>query len=209
MALLPTKKLNPNMILFKEGSIGEIAYILKKGRIEISVTPADEKLVLAVLKPPAVFGEMALLFKEEKRTATAKALEYTELIQVGREELDIQFKKSPKIIVHILDALVRRLRNTTERVGKSPDKFIGVCEVLNLMSLHKQEEFLYSETISAIAHALNIDPVQVKEKLELLQDFNLIDIMLGEYNKKSIRLVDASTFINKARKLHQAKGGLL
>ena len=117
MSRLPTKKLYPNEVLFKEGSVGELAYVIKKGSVEISVESVGQKVVLAILEPPAIFGEMALIFKEEKRTATVTALEYTELVQIEKQTFDEYFEKSPPIMEHMVNALVNRLKRTTDRVG--------------------------------------------------------------------------------------------
>ena len=133
MSRLPTKKLNPNEILFKEGSVGELAYVIKKGSVEISVMSAGQEVVLAILEPPAIFGEMALIFKEEKRTATVTALEYTELVQIEKQTFEEYFKKSPPIMEHIVNTLVSRLKRTTDRVGTTADIFIGTAEILNLL----------------------------------------------------------------------------
>ena len=118
MSRLPTKILNPQEILFTQGSTGELAYVIKKGSVEISVMSAGQKVVLAILEPPAIFGEMALIFKEEKRTATVTALEYTELVQIEKTTFDDYFKKSPPIMEHMVNALVNRLKADHRQGGR-------------------------------------------------------------------------------------------
>ncbi|MEE8575585.1 MAG: cyclic nucleotide-binding domain-containing protein, partial [Thermodesulfobacteriota bacterium] len=144
-------KLNPNQVLFKEGAVGKHGYVLKQGKIEISVMPGDDKIVLAVLTPTVVFGEMAVLFFDNKRTATATALEYSELVEIHKDDFNAYLKKTPNIIVHILDALVRRLRKTTEMVGTKPETFLAICEILNLMAVHKNETIHYKHTVNSIS----------------------------------------------------------
>lgn len=207
MSRLPVKKLNPNEVLFREGSPGEIAYVLKKGSVEISVTSSGRKVVLAILEPPAIFGEMALIFKEEKRSATAVALEYTELVQIEKQTFDDYFKKSPPIMEHMVNALVNRLKRTTDRVAETTDKFIGIAEILNLLSQHGAEDIDFSRCVVAMSMAFATDTDVIGQKLEKLQELSLIDILMDRTEKKTIRLQDRDTFMSMARKLQQDSGG--
>ena len=45
-------------VIFSKGSNGYSAYVLKKGRVEISVMTDGEKIVLTTLEERSVFGEM-------------------------------------------------------------------------------------------------------------------------------------------------------
>jgi len=71
-------------VIFREGEIGNTAYILTEGQVEISIQQDGQKSVLAVLNPITVFGEMALLLKDQKRTATAKAVGETKIAATHR-----------------------------------------------------------------------------------------------------------------------------
>lgn len=207
MSRLPVKKLNPNEVLFKEGSTGEIAYVVKKGSVEISVMSSGRKVVLAILEPPAIFGEMALLFNEEKRSATAMALEYSELVQIEKQTFGEYFKKSPPIMEHMVNALVSRLRRTTVRVAETTDKFIGTAEILNLLSQHGVEDIDYSRTVVAMSMAFATDTDVIGKKLEMMEGLSLIDILLDDNDRKTIRLQSRETFMSRARKLQHNSGG--
>jgi CRP-like cAMP-binding protein len=207
MSRLPVKKLNPSEVLFKEGSTGEIAYVVKKGSVEISVTTSGRKVVLAILEPPAIFGEMALLFNEEKRSATAMALEYTELVQIEKQTFEDYFKNSPPIMEHMVNALVNRLRRTTERVAETTDKFIGTAEILNLVAQHGVESIDYTRTVVAMSMALATDTEIIGEKLERMQVLSLLDILMDRNDRRTIQLQNRETFMSMARKLQQESGG--
>ncbi len=207
MSRLPTKKLNPNEVLFKEGSIGELAYVIKKGSVDISVISSGQKVVLAILEPPAIFGEMALIFKEEKRTATVTALEYTELVQIEKQTFEDYFKKSPPIMEHMVNALVNRLKRTTERVGKTTDKFIGAAEILNLLGQHGVEHIDYTRALVATSMALAADTDEIAAKLDMMQVLSLIDILEDRNGMKTISIQSREMFMSKARKLQHDSGG--
>ncbi len=207
MSRLPVMKFNPNEVLFEEGSTGEIAYVIKRGSVEISIMSSGRKVVLAILEPPAIFGEMALFFKEEKRSATAIALEYTELLQIEKQTFENYFKESPPIMEHMLNALVGRLRRTTERVAKTTDKFTGIAEILNLLSRHGVESIDYSRTVEAMSLALATDTEVIGEKLEKMNSLSLIDISTDKGEKKTISLKDRDGCMDTARELQQKSGG--
>lgn len=208
---LPTKKLYMNEILFREGDIGEIAYVVRKGAIEISIESGggDGKIILAVLGASAVFGEMAIIFEEERRTATAMATEYTELVQIHKRDFEKFTARSPKIIVHLLNALVSRLRQTTQRLGKAPNVFLGCCEMINLLTFHNREVIDYDVTVHSMASTFSTDSKSIKGKLQEMEDSELIDILIDSMGQKSIRVIGKHSFMSRAKRAFQKSGGQL
>jgi CRP-like cAMP-binding protein len=67
----PVRDFYQNQVIFSEGAGGNVAYILRAGAVQISTTAAEEDVVLAVLRPPAVFGEMALLLEGHTRPSSS------------------------------------------------------------------------------------------------------------------------------------------
>lgn len=107
-------------LIFKEGSLGDTAYILKEGRVRISTRASGAKVVLAELSPVTIFGEMALLTREQKRSATAEAMSHVKVIEIDKTKFDHLMSQSPSIIVTILHAITQRLVDTTSRVHNEP-----------------------------------------------------------------------------------------
>ena len=66
-------------VLFEEGSVGDMAYIIERGEVEIIKLSQKREILLAKRGPGEVFGEIALLF-DSPRTATVRARTDTELI---------------------------------------------------------------------------------------------------------------------------------
>ena len=71
--------------------------------------------MLAVLGPGEIFGEMALL-GTHTRTATARAIEPTEIINVSRAHLLSRLQKADPILKRLTLSLVKRLRRTTASI---------------------------------------------------------------------------------------------
>ena len=105
--------------IFKEGSRGDTAYILKEGKVTIYTLIKGERYVLAELTAPTIFGEMALLSKDQVRTASAEANSTVKVIEIDKTKFDEIMAQSSSIIALIMQALAKRLIDTTSRVKKS------------------------------------------------------------------------------------------
>ncbi len=76
---------NAGEVLFEEGEPGDAFYIVFKGAMEIvKARPDGNEEKLAVRRSGEAFGEMALL-NDAPRSATARAVEPTQLMVVSRE----------------------------------------------------------------------------------------------------------------------------
>lgn len=105
-------------ILFREGDAGDGLFIVVQGSVRISKQSASGEEALAVLEPPAFFGEMALI-DFAARAADAIANEDTELFFLPLQELrsliEAQHRIALKILYALCEVLAQRLRETNER----------------------------------------------------------------------------------------------
>jgi CRP/FNR family transcriptional regulator, cyclic AMP receptor protein len=193
-----TARFEKNQIVFSEGATAHEAYLLKKGRIEISVKVEGKKVVLTTLGKITVFGEMALVLKEHRRTATATAVEVSELVKIPKVIFDKYINASPKLISSCLFTIAGRLQSTTRMASQSPDSHEGVSQIMNLLAIHERCELFYDETLEAIAGALSKDRVTVTEILSLMENLNLIEIRDSKNGKKIIQLIERDRFLEKA-----------
>lgn len=67
--------------LFREGQPPRDAFLIERGRVEISKTQGGERVVLGYRETGDILGEMALI-DNNPRSATATAIEPT--VQIGR-----------------------------------------------------------------------------------------------------------------------------
>ena len=100
--------------LFRTGEPGDSLYIVRTGEIELFIKDtAGQKIALAVAGVGEVFGELALLDRGP-RTATAVALDDTELLALDRDDLLLLFQKSPKAALRLLAAMSHMTRKADE-----------------------------------------------------------------------------------------------
>ncbi|HET8901156.1 MAG TPA: DUF1003 domain-containing protein [Holophagaceae bacterium] len=112
--------------LFKAGDPGQSMFIVVSGEIEISVTDhAGQKIVLSTCGRGDAFGELAML-DEGPRSATATALEPSELLEVDRGDLLLLVKKKPEAALHLLGAMGAMTRKADlllqARVVRNPNE---------------------------------------------------------------------------------------
>jgi len=102
-------------VIFEEGSHGLAVHILNSGKVEISKKVQGRKIVVEILGPGDIFGEMSFI-DHSPRSATAIALEDTVLDLVDKDFLDKEFNQIDSDFREILTTLIRRLRKITQRL---------------------------------------------------------------------------------------------
>jgi CRP-like cAMP-binding protein len=87
-------------------------YIIQNGSVEIYKNTDGSTVSLAVLKPHEFFGEMA--FFDNTRSASAKALEDSEILVINKEIFS-SFIKEP-IVWQVLEKMGQRIKETDDRL---------------------------------------------------------------------------------------------
>ena len=101
-------------VIFADGSNGDWIYVLDEGEVEISKMAGDRRIIIEVLKPGDIFGEMAYIDKTP-RSATATAKGRTVVGIVDRVFFDKEFNKLSADFQQMLKTVAFRLRKTTEK----------------------------------------------------------------------------------------------
>lgn len=105
-------------VIFREGDAGDGLFMVVKGSVRISKQSVTGEEALAVLEPPAFFGEMALI-DFSARAADAIANEDSQLFFIPLQDLrsliEAQHKIALKILYALCEVLAQRLRETNER----------------------------------------------------------------------------------------------
>ncbi len=113
--------------LFEEGDIGRALFLIETGSVELAKRGRDGKQQqLAVAGPGDFFGEMALL-EEMPRSATARALETTNVFLLYKAKLDALLITRPRAGVPILRRLAQLL---SARVRLASEKLVSGAIVL-------------------------------------------------------------------------------
>ena len=105
----------PGNIIVKIGDPGDYAYIVQKGKVEVSVPSQKGKKVLAELGQGEIFGEMAII-DSSPRSATVTAIETTEVIVIELSKHMKTLAYNNPIMDLVLRVVLSRLRKTSQQV---------------------------------------------------------------------------------------------
>jgi CRP/FNR family cyclic AMP-dependent transcriptional regulator len=113
-SVIDTRFIPQGHVLFEKGDPGEALFIVRTGAVELHITSVTgEKIVLTVAESGDLFGELTLS-DQKARTATAMALEDTELIMMTRENLLLFFKRKPDAALDLIAALGNIIRKADD-----------------------------------------------------------------------------------------------
>jgi CRP-like cAMP-binding protein len=89
---------------------GEVLFLLKKGRVQLyRISPEGKKLIIAVLGPGSIFGEMSLV-GQGMHNSFAEALEDCTLCVMSRSDVERMLLEKPQVALRFMEAMAHRLR---------------------------------------------------------------------------------------------------
>jgi CRP/FNR family cyclic AMP-dependent transcriptional regulator len=113
-ALMRRRRYADEEVIFRQGDPGDTLYIIATGTVKIvRSTEEGKELLLTLLGPGEVFGELSLL-DGEPRSADAVAQESCEVFLLRREDLYSFLRGHPTVAEALLRVLARRLRATDD-----------------------------------------------------------------------------------------------
>ncbi len=179
-----TRTYPKDTMIFSESQPGKELYIIQQGSVKITKIVNDNEVLLALLKPGDIFGEMALL-EDKPRSASAIAHEEAVLLAVNKDNFKRMVATQPQIITRLTQLLSERiwfiykqLANTQisdpvgrmfdflliqlekQRVPISNDSYtfdFGPQELVNMVGLPKGEGNLAVRKMFENSHLKSID----------------------------------------------------
>jgi CRP/FNR family cyclic AMP-dependent transcriptional regulator len=109
------KNLKKGDILFRENDPSEAMFVIKSGKIAITKAKGTSEIVLAELGPGDMLGEMAF-FDNKPRSAGARAVADTVVIELPFKALNAQFKTFPEWLKAIVRTVNTHLRNANQKI---------------------------------------------------------------------------------------------
>src|SRR5262245_15283608 len=94
-------------VFFRTGETGQRLFLLEKGRVQTFRASGKHKLIIAELKPPAIFGEMAFV-GQRMYHCSAQTTEDSSIRVVSRAELELLLEQHPIVTRRLLDLISER-----------------------------------------------------------------------------------------------------
>jgi CRP-like cAMP-binding protein len=102
----------PGQVLFNAGEMGDAAYVVIEGAVEISVPTPSGPIVVNTLGRNDIIGEIAI-FGDVPRTATATAQAKVEAL------FEKIIRENPDAALELIRVLAGRLANTTAQLSRT------------------------------------------------------------------------------------------
>lgn len=119
----------PGEDIFSQEDVATSMYVINFGSVRIHIKGTEgDNIEVANLGTGSHFGEMAFL-DGEKRSASATALEKTDIVSINYDKLNTLLKEYPSVAVKVYQALSKflcgRLRITTNDLSFAREKNIS------------------------------------------------------------------------------------
>ncbi|MCP3689263.1 MAG: EAL domain-containing protein [Gammaproteobacteria bacterium] len=137
--------------LFKEGDIGDFAYIIESGSVEIFHARGDNKLLISKLGEGDILGEMAIIDRLP-RSANAQATEHTRAIAIPFDYVEETIADSEPVIRLFLRLIMTRYRDMHSRFTQV---FDGI-EDFNKTPMHRDSSSATIEIDSIVSQYKNL-----------------------------------------------------
>jgi len=107
--LFQERQVKPNTTIFSEKMPAEALYIIKSGKIKISVMEGEgDEVGLLELGPGDFFGEIALI-QESSRAVTARSESAAEVVMLTRKDFIALLDLDPRVAAKVTLAIARLL----------------------------------------------------------------------------------------------------
>ena len=111
----PRNYLKNSMIILEE-EYGDLVFVVQTGTIKITrVNDEGKEVILALLGPGEIFGELAIL-DGEARSANALAQENCQLLAINKEDFLEILKNNFSISYNLMCELAKRLRKSDQQI---------------------------------------------------------------------------------------------
>ena len=166
------KTFDKDEIVFSEYEPGNSFYLIQTGRIRLLKILNGIEKTLEILNPGEMFGEMAIL-EEAPRSATAVAMDHTEVFVFNRQNFSILMQGNPGIAFTLLRVFTKRIFDSKRRFqiltlkdldARIADVFLMLAENRpNQFSDNKKKRVDFKNTVDDIAHWAGISVIETKQ----------------------------------------------
>ncbi|WP_373496629.1 Crp/Fnr family transcriptional regulator [Aquiflexum sp.] len=105
-----------NQILYFSEDSANCVYLLKKGKVKISkVSPDGREVILAILGPGEVFGELSIT-GQDKREEIAEVTEDAVICKVDVHDFESMMEHNPKFNLQVIKLIGFRLKKIQNRL---------------------------------------------------------------------------------------------
>jgi EAL domain-containing protein (putative c-di-GMP-specific phosphodiesterase class I) len=149
-------------VLMRQGELGDCAYLIESGAVEIFVTQPNQLTVsLGICGAGSWLGEMAIV-DSGVRLATARAVADGEALVVTREELAYRLANADPVVRLFTELIVARFRELMRYASIAPHDRSGAA-----LSHDKQRSLTTADTVERLRLASELRAAMAENHLSL------------------------------------------
>jgi Cyclic nucleotide-binding domain/FHA domain len=150
-------------VIVQENEVGETAYIIAQGQVEVTKKLDGQNVHLAYLGAGETFGEMSMI-DEKPRSATVTAVTETLVSEIRRDDFFNTLQTDPKVALELLKVLFERLREADAMILQLQKKDAPVPkEPLAVVPPRGQLTITLEGLTPRAAAALPVTPFQITQ----------------------------------------------
>jgi CRP/FNR family transcriptional regulator, cyclic AMP receptor protein len=185
------------MALFERGDDGGSMYVVRDGRIEISIiTEVGRKIVLNQIGPGHCVGEISMIDRGA-RTASAIALEDSNLFSVSRATFVEAAKLCPQLAINLMEIMCDRLRWVSDSVEEYAAYSFELRLARRLLVLNQSfgdaEKSIWI-TQNELADFAGATRESVNKTLMQWKQDGLVDVQRGKILLKEMQVLERIAF---------------
>lgn len=116
LSVISPRKYHKDAVIFFESDPGDAMFMIVSGRVKVTILSDDgREIILSMLSERDFFGEMSLL-DNEPRSATAIAVQDTEVAVLHQKDFLAIVEKKPRVLLNLLSELSARLRKADQQI---------------------------------------------------------------------------------------------
>jgi CRP/FNR family transcriptional regulator, cyclic AMP receptor protein len=104
----------PGVELFKQGDIGDAAYVIMEGEVDVIIDTARGPFAMARLGRNSLVGEIAIL-RDVRRTATVKASSRVVALRIAKDLFFRLVNEFPQMGVAVMRDLAKRVEEANKK----------------------------------------------------------------------------------------------
>jgi len=208
-----TRTYQKDEVIFCEGEHGDELFIIQKGSVRIVKVTESGEILLAVLKPGDIFGEMALL-ESKPRAAGAVAYEECQLMAVNRENFQQMIKTQPQLIARLTTLLseriwliYRQLANTriSDPIGRMYDMMQIQIEKKKI-DMNTAASFTFDFGLKELANMVGISQGDSSMLMRKLMENHAFQLQNDKIFVKDVKeIVKQNAYYHKMQQLEKAR----
>ena len=140
--------------IYLPGDRADFVYILKQGRVKLSVlSESGKEIAIDIIQPGEIFGEFALV-DESPRSNLTRALDDMVMWVIPRHDFTRLLVSLPKLALSYIRLVGDRRRRMEQKLSDITSKTVSarVCELLHELSTSASDVEIASEHIVPLTH---------------------------------------------------------